>query len=101
MASYVNPSDKRTFISKSKFCEITHTSPNCWMFKEGNWEKRKFFYLHHAYDDQIYYYYDNGADKIRRFKVMPEYNEVWMSFADRNSRDYRDGYSIWTTWTTY
>ena len=79
--------------TKEDFCKNTHTSDNCWMFQEVN-PKSKF------YSSRGMYYFDNGINKIRRFKDMPKYGEVWISVADRIGTEVGQ-FGIWTVWTQY
>lgn len=84
-------------ISKEEFCRETHTSENCWIFSEMNPLAR--FYKDEE-DEPVYYYFDNGINKVRRFADMQRYNEVWISVAARIGTEVAK-FGIWTVWTQY
>ena len=87
----------KTEITKEEFCRETHTSADCWMFREMN---PKACFYKDTEGDPVYYYFDNGISKVRRFADMQKYDEVWVSSADRIGTEVTK-FGIWSTWTQY
>lgn len=91
--------DGKVPLTKEEFCLYTHTSENCWIFREVTPRSR--FYTELNDEGNGYYCFDNGINTIRRFKDMPNYREVWISVAEKQPGGKTGPWSLWGTWTCY
>lgn len=81
-------------ITKEQFCEETFTNPEGWLFENLAEDDEPKYYV----DDDGIYYFDDGKGNVRRFKLMPEYNEVQQSkllFKGQNQEPHWGMYSMW------
>ena len=81
---------KPEMLTKEQFCELTHTSENCWMFNEDYHGPNPGYW---RYRNKVYY--DNDKDELRCFKIMGNYGEVWSSVKSIDEKgDFSSGWSI-------
>ena len=85
-------------ITKEEFCEKTHTSENCWIFKNQG-EYVRFWCESIEGREDYYYYFDSNNAITHRFKDMPEYGEVYHAVAE--SHNGQRMWSMWSTWCQY
>ena len=78
-------------MKKEKFCELTHTDPDCWIFDGYN-----VFPMFWADGDRVFF--SNGTDTVWQFMDMKEYGEIW---ASNSGMDEYDHFTPWMTWCVY
>ncbi len=83
---------KRDYMTKSEFCQKTHISPDSWLFRYE--KEHPIIFYQETYNGETVYHTIQGVEH-RRFKIMPQYGEVWMALDLPNCR------GLYSTWTTY